>query len=83
MLAQTVLLPFASSMVSAILAIFKADGAFLPLDPDDPTLRKVMLIIDTNTKILLTTYSQRHDFNKALASKVIVSNTPKQYSSSR
>lgn len=59
--------------ILAILGILKAGGAFLPLDPDDPTLRKEMLIVDTNTKILLSTYSQRRDFDKALASKVIVS----------
>ena len=59
--------------VLAILSILKAGGAFLPLDPDDPTLRKEMLIVDTNAKILLSTYSQRRDFDKALASKVIVS----------
>ena len=59
--------------VLAILGILKAGGAFLPLDPDDPTLRKEMLIVDTNAKILLSTYSQRRDFDKVLASKVIVS----------
>ena len=59
--------------ILAILSILKAGGAFLPLDPDDPTLRKEMLIVDTNAKILLATYSQRRDFDKALASKVIVS----------
>ena len=59
--------------ILAILAILGAGGAFLPLDPDDPTLRKEMLIVDTNAKILLTTYSKRRDFDKALASKVIVS----------
>ena len=69
--------------ILAILAILKAGGAFLPLDPDDPTFRKEMLIVDANANILLTTYSQRRDFDKALASKVIVSNTPKQYSFSR
>ena len=63
--------------ILAILAILEAGGAFLPLDPDDPTLRKERLIVDTKAKILLTTYSQRRDFDKALASKVIVSNTPK------
>jgi len=67
--------------ILAILAILKAGGAFLPLDPDDPTLRKEMLIVNTNAKILLTTYSQRRDFDKALASKVIVSGASKQYSS--
>ena len=66
--------------ILAILAILKAGGAFLPLDPDDPTLRKEMLIVDTNAKILLTTYSKRRDFDKALASKVIVSDSSKWYS---
>lgn len=59
--------------ILAILSVLKAGGAFLPLDPDDPTLRKEMFIVETNAKILLTTYSQRRDFDKALASKVIVS----------
>ncbi|KAF9641979.1 hypothetical protein BDM02DRAFT_3252713, partial [Thelephora ganbajun] len=58
--------------ILAILSILKAGGAFLPLDPKDPTLQKEMFIVDTNTKILLSTYSQRRDFDKALASKVIV-----------
>ena len=62
------------SQILAILGILKAGGAFLPIDPDDPTLRKEMLIVDTNAKILLATYSQRRDFDKSLASKVIVSN---------
>ena len=68
--------------ILAILAILKAGGAFLPLDPDDPTLRKEMLIVDANAKILLATYAQRRDFDKALASKVIVSDPPKQSISS-
>jgi len=68
--------------ILAILSILKAGGAFLPLDPDDPTLRKEMLIVDANAKILLTTYAQRRDFDKALASKVIVSDMSKQQSSS-
>ena len=68
--------------ILAILAILKAGGAFLPLDPDDPTLRKEMLIVDAKAEILLTTYAQRRDFDKALASKVIVSDTSKQHPSS-
>jgi len=68
--------------ILAILAILKAGGAFLPLDPDDPTLRKEMLIVDANAKILLATYAQRRDFDKALASKVIVSDSPKNLPSS-
>ena len=68
--------------ILAILAILKAGGAFLPLDPDDPTLRQEMLIVDANAKILLATYAQRRDFDKVLASKVIVSDPPKQLPSS-
>lgn len=67
------------SQVLAILAILKAGGAFLPLDPDDPTLRKEMLIVDTNARILLATYSQRRDFDTTLASKVIVSDSLQQH----
>ena len=59
--------------ILAILSILKAGGAFLPLDPDDPTFRKEMFIVDTGANILLTTYSQRRDFDKALAAKAIVS----------
>ncbi|KAF9784524.1 hypothetical protein BJ322DRAFT_1021260 [Thelephora terrestris] len=33
-----------------VLAILKAGGSFMPLDPDDPTLRKEMLIVDTDAK---------------------------------
>jgi len=66
--------------ILAILSILKACGAFLPLDPDNPTLRKEMLIVDTNAKILLSTYSQRRDFDRALASKVIVSTVISFYS---
>ena len=55
--------------ILAILAILGAGGAFPPLDPDDPTLRKEMLIVDVNAKILLTTYVRRRDFDEALASK--------------
>lgn len=46
---------------------------FLPLDPNDPAIRKEMVIVDANTKILLTTYARCRDFDKVLASKVIVS----------
>ena len=65
-----------SAASTTIIAYFSTTET--ELDPDDPTLRKEMLIVDTNEKILLTTYSQRRDFDKALASKVTVSNTPKQ-----
>ncbi|KAF9643130.1 acetyl-CoA synthetase-like protein [Thelephora ganbajun] len=58
--------------ILAILSTLKAGGAFLPLDPDDLTLQKEMFIADTNTKILLSSYLPCHDYDKALALKVIV-----------
>ena len=61
------------SRILVILSILKAGDASLPLDPDAPTFRKEMLIVDAKAKILLPTYSQRRDFDKALTSKVIVS----------
>ena len=76
---QIPLLLFASSVVSpqalAILAILNTRGAFLPLDPDDPTLRKEMLIVDINAKILL------HILNvdTAVASKATVSRKFKEH----
>ncbi|EMD32324.1 PKS/NRPS enzyme [Gelatoporia subvermispora B] len=58
--------------ILAILAVLKAGGAFVPLDPDDPTLRKEMIIMDCGAKVLLTTQSHRRAFDKSIASKVIV-----------
>jgi Condensation domain/AMP-binding enzyme len=59
--------------ILAILAVLKAGGAFLPIDPDDPAIRKELLVVECQAKILLTTYSHHRDFDKSLASKVIVS----------
>ena len=44
-------------------------------------IRKEMLIVDANMKILFTTYARCHDFDKALMSKVIVSVTSRQWPS--
>lgn len=60
--------------ILGILAVLKAGGAFLPLDPDDPTLRKELMIVDCKAKVLLTTSSHSRDFEKSIASKVLVSN---------
>jgi Condensation domain/AMP-binding enzyme len=59
--------------ILAILAVLKAGGAFLPIDPDDPAIRKELLVAECQAKVLLTTYSHHRDFDKSLASKVIVS----------
>jgi Non-ribosomal peptide synthetase modules and related proteins len=59
--------------ILAILAVLKAGGTFLLLDPDDPTLLKELVIVDRKAKVLLTTSSHSRDFEKSIASKVLVS----------
>jgi non-ribosomal peptide synthetase component F len=61
------------TQILSIIAVIKAGGAFVPLDPDDPTIRKELLVAECNAKVLLTSYTRRRDFEKSLASKVIVS----------
>ncbi|EGN96334.1 hypothetical protein SERLA73DRAFT_9930, partial [Serpula lacrymans var. lacrymans S7.3] len=59
--------------ILAILAVLKAGGTFVPLDPDDPTLRKELMIAECKAKVLLTTSNHSRVFEKSLASKVLVS----------
>jgi amino acid adenylation domain-containing protein len=41
-------------MIVGILGIMKADGVFLPLDPDYPKERREFMMADTNTRLLIT-----------------------------
>ncbi|KAH7918588.1 amino acid adenylation [Leucogyrophana mollusca] len=61
------------SQILGILAILKAGGTYVPLDPDDPTLRKELMIDECGAKVLLATSNHSRDFQKTLASKVLVS----------
>ncbi|MCU0288710.1 MAG: AMP-binding protein, partial [Acidobacteria bacterium] len=45
-------------MVIAILAIFKAGGVYLPIDPDCPQERVDYMLKDSQTKILITNKSE-------------------------
>jgi hypothetical protein len=61
------------SQIVGLLAVLKAGGVFVPLDPDDPTLRKELMIEECAAKVLLTTSDHSRVFQKSLASKVLVS----------
>jgi amino acid adenylation domain-containing protein len=41
-------------MLMAILAIFKAGGAYIPLDPDNPGHRIKTIIVDSGVKVIFT-----------------------------
>ncbi|KAG6375737.1 hypothetical protein JVT61DRAFT_2583 [Boletus reticuloceps] len=60
------------SQIVGVLAVLKAGGTFVPLDPDDPTLRKELMIAECGAKVLLTTSSHSRVFQKSLASKVLI-----------
>ncbi|MEU6432669.1 amino acid adenylation domain-containing protein, partial [Microbispora sp. NPDC046973] len=50
-------LPRSTDMVIAMLAVWRAGGAYLPLDPDHPTTRLTHQLTDSNAALLLTTTS--------------------------
>jgi amino acid adenylation domain-containing protein len=54
-----VLLERSIEMLAGILAVLKAGGAYLPLDPTHPTERLQYMIADAGARILLTTESLR------------------------
>ena len=43
------------SQILGILSVLKAGAAFVSLDPDDPTLRKELIVEECGAKVLLTT----------------------------
>jgi amino acid adenylation domain-containing protein len=57
-------------MVLGILAVLKAGGAYLPIDPESPLLRTAHLLEDSQSSLVLTTkevstqYLQGHSFSR-------------------
>jgi amino acid adenylation domain-containing protein/non-ribosomal peptide synthase protein (TIGR01720 family) len=49
-----ILLERSPGMVEAILAVWKACGAYIPLDSDDPSQRLLEILNDSHTRILIT-----------------------------
>ncbi|KAF9241407.1 putative nonribosomal peptide synthetase [Melanogaster broomeanus] len=60
------------SQIVGLLAVLKAGGVFVPLDPEDPTLRKELMLEECAAKVLLTTSNHSRVFQKSLASKVLI-----------
>ncbi|MGH3845551.1 MAG: amino acid adenylation domain-containing protein, partial [Pseudonocardiaceae bacterium] len=48
-------LPRSPELIIAILAVLKAGGAYLPLDPDHPPARTEFLLTDAHPSLLITT----------------------------
>ncbi|KAJ3411290.1 hypothetical protein HDV05_002436 [Chytridiales sp. JEL 0842] len=55
------------NMIVAILAIIKSGGCFISMDPEDPILRKEVMMEESNAKFLLT--DSKH--LKSLGSKIV------------
>jgi amino acid adenylation domain-containing protein len=60
-------------LVVALLAVLKAGGAYLPLDPDAPTNRLNGLLRDTATALILTSGAHHNRFKGTGASELEVS----------
>lgn len=59
-------------MVIAILAVLKAGGAYLPIDPDNPDDRIQFIVQDTQVGTLLTSSHLRHRFSRQTVSTICV-----------
>ncbi|OQE16304.1 hypothetical protein PENFLA_c028G04421 [Penicillium flavigenum] len=60
-----VCLPKSVEMITIILAILKAGGGFVPLDPDNPPERNNFIVKDVSATIVLTEESLREIFDEA------------------
>ncbi|KAL4070679.1 amino acid adenylation [Scleroderma citrinum] len=60
------------SQILDILAVLKAGATFVPLDPDDLTLCKELMVEECSARVLLTTSNHSCIFQKSLAAKVLI-----------
>ncbi len=68
------------SLLTAILAIFKAGGAYLPLDPRHPATRQVQVLTQSRTSLVLTTDDLEPDIAQALEQIIDVKMAPRVHS---
>ncbi|MCP4151745.1 MAG: AMP-binding protein, partial [bacterium] len=52
-----------AEMISAIMAVLKAGGAYLPIDPDYPEKRIKYMLKHSNTKIILKEFGEFNELN--------------------
>lgn len=67
-----VCLPRSCDLVVALLAVLKAGGAFLPLDPTHPDRRLRQLVADCGAGLVVTSRGHRRRFSPGLAQPVLV-----------
>ncbi|KAH7927995.1 putative nonribosomal peptide synthetase [Leucogyrophana mollusca] len=60
------------SQVLGVLAVLKAGGTFVPLDPEDPALRKELVIEECGAQILLANSRHSREIQKSLPSNVLI-----------
>src|SRR5262249_25153539 len=65
-------LPRGVDMVTAMLAVWQAGGAYLPLDPEYPAERLAFMLADSGTPVVVT----RSDLAGGLAGHEVVSDDP-------
>ncbi|KAJ3194330.1 hypothetical protein HK101_002999 [Irineochytrium annulatum] len=58
--------------VLAVLAVVKAGGCFMTIDPEDPVLRKEFMIKESNAKFFLTTSFHGSQIAKQIAEQALV-----------
>ncbi|MEW9701749.1 amino acid adenylation domain-containing protein [Paenibacillus sp. SI8] len=56
-----ILMPRSIQMVASILGIWKAGGAYIPLDPDAPIERAIVILRDAGVKLLLIGAEQKSE----------------------
>ncbi len=54
-------MPRSPEGVAALLAIFKAGGVYLPIDPSYPRERRLWMLVDAGVRVLVTTEALRED----------------------
>ncbi|WP_232247220.1 non-ribosomal peptide synthetase [Kitasatospora azatica] len=67
-----VCLPRSTDLVVALLAVLKAGGAFLPLDPTHPDRRLQRLVADCAAELLITSRGHRGRFGAGPAEPVLI-----------
>lgn len=66
-------------MVVGLLAILKADGAYMPIDPDYPLHRMAYMMEDSGAHIILKQRGAVHDFPDGPWKNIILESGPEAY----
>ncbi len=66
-----VCLPRRADAVVALLAVLKADGAYLPLDPDHPADRLAFMLSDADAPVVVTADATVHAVSDAYRGRVV------------